>query len=110
MKDYLNFEGLTHFFNKLISKFVIKVDGKDLSTNDYTDEEKEKLSTIEGLPEVTLENNDDILQVVDGAWVIQSPATDEDIIDLMLDVDMMPVVQDADGAILVDSDNTILLT
>ena len=37
-------------------------------------------------------------------------ATDEDIIDLLLDVGMMPVVQDADGAILVDGDNTIILT
>ena len=37
-------------------------------------------------------------------------ATDQDIIDLMLDMDMMPVVQDSDGTILVDSDNTIILT
>lgn len=37
-------------------------------------------------------------------------ATDEDIIDLLLDMDMMPVVQDTDGTILVDSDNTIILT
>lgn len=36
-------------------------------------------------------------------------ATDKDIIDLMLDVDMMPVVQDSDGTILVDSDDTIIL-
>lgn len=36
-------------------------------------------------------------------------ATDGDIIDLMLDMDMMPVVQDADGTILVDNDNTIIL-
>lgn len=39
-----------------------------------------------------------------------SVATDQDIIELMLDMDMMPVVQDADGTILVDSDNTIILT
>lgn len=37
-------------------------------------------------------------------------ATDSDIIDLLLDMDMMPVVQDTDGTILVDSDNTIILT
>ena len=37
-------------------------------------------------------------------------ATDEDVIGLLLDMDMMPVVQDADGAILVDSDNIIILT
>lgn len=39
-----------------------------------------------------------------------SVATDQDIIELMLDMDMMLVVQDTDGTILVDSDNTIILT
>lgn len=112
MKDYLNFEGLSYFLNKLFDRFnqkVDKVDGKGLSTNDYTDEEKAKLFNIEGLPEVTIENNDDILQVVDGAWAIQSPATDEEIVEVMLEMDMMPIVQDADGTILVDNDNTIIL-
>ena len=37
-------------------------------------------------------------------------ATDEDIINLLLDMDIMPVVQDTDGTVLVDSDNTIILT
>lgn len=36
-------------------------------------------------------------------------ATDEEIIDMMLSIDMMPVVQDADGSILVDSDKAILM-
>ena len=36
-------------------------------------------------------------------------ATDEDIIDLMLEMGMMPVVQDTDGFILTDSDNAIIL-
>ena len=47
MKYYLNLEGLTHFLNRLLDKFVAKVDGKGLSTNDYTTEEKEKLAGIE---------------------------------------------------------------
>ena len=53
MKDYLNLNGLTYFVNKLLAKFtemlngkVDKVDGKGLSTNDYTTEEKEKLARI----------------------------------------------------------------
>lgn len=37
-------------------------------------------------------------------------ATDEDVIDLMLDMDLMPVVQDVDGTILIDSDNAIILS
>lgn len=37
-------------------------------------------------------------------------ATDDDIIELMLEMDVMPIVQDADGTILIDSDNTVILT
>ena len=36
-------------------------------------------------------------------------ATDEDIIDLMLKMDMLPIIQDSDGTVLVDSDNAIIL-
>lgn len=61
MHDYLNFEGLTHFGNKLASKFativdlskkVDKVSGKGLSTNDYSTSEKNKLSGIASGAEV----------------------------------------------------------
>ena len=37
MKDYLNFEGLTHFFNKLIDKFVVKSELTSI-TNEEVDE------------------------------------------------------------------------
>ena len=55
MKDYLNLEGLSHFLNKLLNKFatisdlskkVDKIEGKGLSSNDYTTTEKTKLSGI----------------------------------------------------------------
>lgn len=55
MKDYLNFEGLTHFFNKLLgvlSAKVDKVEGKGLSSNDYTADDKNKLSGISAGAEV----------------------------------------------------------
>lgn len=111
--SFLDKTGLSHLWTHILSRLngkVDKVEGKALSTNDYTNEEKAKLSNIEGLPEVTIENNDDILQVVDGSWTIQSPATDEEIIDMMLEVGIMPVVQDTDGTILIDNDDTIILT
>ena len=47
---YLNFDGLSHLIDKLkasIEKKVDKVEGKTLSTNDYTDIEKTKLAGIE---------------------------------------------------------------
>jgi len=84
MKDYLNLTGLSHFLDKLTGKFVAKVDGKGLSTNDYTTEEKEKLASL-------------VL------------ATDDDIIALMQEVDAFPVVMDESGAIMTDEDEAILL-
>ena len=47
---YLNETGLARFWNHILSKLSGKVDreeGKGLSTNDYTTEEKEKLASIE---------------------------------------------------------------
>lgn len=46
IKDYIN-EILTVELDKLIEAKVSKVAGKDLSTNDYTDAEKKKLSGID---------------------------------------------------------------
>lgn len=37
-------------------------------------------------------------------------STDEQIIETMLELDAFPIVQDTDGTILIDSDNSILLT
>lgn len=39
-------ENLQTFLNQLLGLFVQKTPGKDLSTNDYTTEEKEKLAAI----------------------------------------------------------------
>lgn len=40
-------ENLKTFLDQLLGVFVQKVDGKDLSTNDYTNDEKDKLADIE---------------------------------------------------------------
>ena len=49
MKKYLNLEVLTYFLNHLIDKFVAKEDSKGLSTNDYTNEDKDKLNNINAI-------------------------------------------------------------
>ena len=44
---YLDYDGLLYFWGKIKDKLnnkVDKVEGKDLSTNDYTTAEKEKLA------------------------------------------------------------------
>ena len=46
---FLNEQGLERLWTHLVAKLgnkVDKVSGKDLSTNDYTDEEKEKLTNM----------------------------------------------------------------
>lgn len=50
MAKFLDMDGLTYLWGQIkerLSGKVDKVDGKGLSTNDYTTEEKEKLNTIE---------------------------------------------------------------
>lgn len=45
--SFLNKTGLSFFWDKLKSYFVAQEDGKTLSSNDYTDEDKAKLDTID---------------------------------------------------------------
>ena len=44
-KKYLDENGLLYVWNKIKSNFVLKVKGKDLSTNDFTDDYKSKLDS-----------------------------------------------------------------
>lgn len=43
----LSYEGLKHFYQRLLNKFVSQEEGKGLSTNDYTSEEKNKVALID---------------------------------------------------------------
>jgi hypothetical protein len=45
-QNVLSYEGLKYFFQGLLNKFVSKEEGKGLSTNDFTTEEKEKLAAL----------------------------------------------------------------
>ena len=49
MHKYLNIEGLTTLIRKLKSIFVEKETGKGLSTNDYTDKDKERVTAVDKL-------------------------------------------------------------
>lgn len=46
MANFLDKAGLQYFWEKISSKFVLKVDGKVLSSNDFTNDEKAKLAGI----------------------------------------------------------------
>lgn len=54
---FLDKDGLLYFWQKIVNKFVAKEDGKGLSSNDFTDGEKTKLSGIaEGATKNTVED------------------------------------------------------
>ena len=54
---FLDANGLLYLWQKITSKFVAKEEGKGLSSNDYTSEEKTKLSGIStGANKTTVEN------------------------------------------------------
>lgn len=47
--------------------------------------------------------------VINLPFTVPEGATDEEIIDMMLELDILPTIVDADGSVLVDSDETIVL-
>ncbi len=65
-KKYLNQAGLAYFFQRLKEIFVLRVDGMGLSHNDFTDEMKDKLDTIDPTKYLTsVTNHDDSVEVFD---------------------------------------------
>lgn len=47
MNKYLNLEGLMSLISKIKSNYVERESGKELSTNDYTDEDKKRVAEID---------------------------------------------------------------
>lgn len=84
---FLDNNGVARLWHHIVSALntkVDKVDGKGLSTEDYTTTEKEKLASIEF-------------------------ATDEEIMARMLEDNIIPVVYTETGAVLSSGENTILM-
>ena len=52
--NFIDGNGLLYFWQRLKSVFVTQVSGKGLSTNDYTTDEKTKLSGVESGAEVNI--------------------------------------------------------
>ena len=64
---------------------------------------------VEEYSDILQKWKDDILAEVQ-QYVDESFSNDEDIVSMMLELDALPIVQDTDGTILIDSDKSILLT
>lgn len=48
---FLSKEGLNYFWQQICARFVVSENGKGLSTNDYTNEDKTKLTSLEAIEE-----------------------------------------------------------
>ena len=66
-------------------------------------------TVLEEYSDILQKWKDDILAEAQ-QYVDESFSNDEDIVSMMLELDALPIVQDTDGAILTDSDKSILLT
>lgn len=44
---FLDKAGFTHLWSKIAGKFVAKEEGKGLSSNDFTDDDKNKLDSLD---------------------------------------------------------------
>lgn len=90
---------------------VDKVEGMGLSTNDFTNEEKEKLAGIAEGAEVNVQSDWNVTDDSADDYIKNKPeiATDDDIIAMMQEIDAFPVVMDEDGSIMTDEDGSILL-
>lgn len=106
---FLDKDGLLYLWQKITNKFVLKVDGKNLSTNDFTDELKTKLAGIaEGANKTIVEDNLSSTSATNALSANQGKVLDEKIKainDGMADLgagDMLRSVYDIDGNGVVD--------
>lgn len=69
-------------------ELALKADKTDIVQSDWNETDENSLSFIKNKPEI---------------------ATDEEIIEMLAQEDMLPVVADADGSLLSDENNNVLL-
>lgn len=65
MSKYLDNTGLSYFWQKIKSTFVKQEAGKQLSSNDFTDEEKQKLASLSTDIIITAEDGTKFKLIID---------------------------------------------
>lgn len=79
-KGFLDGNGVLYLWQKIVNKFVAKVEGKGLSTNDYTTPEKTKLSGIaEGANKTVINNTLTSTSTIEALAAAQGKVLDEKI-------------------------------
>lgn len=108
--NFLDKNGLSYLWKNIITKFVKKEDGKGLSTNDYTTDEKTKLSSIaEGANKTTVEDSLTSTSTDNALSAYQGKVLSDKISSITTDLeelgagDMLKAVYDTDNNGKVDS-------
>ena len=94
----------------LINRKVDKVAGKGLSTNDFTNEEKEKLAGIESGAQVNVQSDWNETDETSMAYIQNKPVeeTEEDAMELLTEMGVIDPVTDEEGNVLTDENGSIL--
>lgn len=103
-------QALAHFWAHIVSQFVHKEDGKGLSTNDFTTEEKNKLASLGNITidtTLTVSNAAADAKIVGDLWRLV--ADDSDVIWLLAELGLMQRITDETGAVITDENGAILL-
>lgn len=103
---FLNKAGLERLWAHIILKLnhkVDKIDGKSLSTNDFTNEDKEKLNSI---------TQSDWAQTDETAmdFIKNKPyeETEDDALELLTEMGVLEATTNEEGFVLTDENNNIL--
>lgn len=103
-------QALAMFWEQIQVRFVKRENGKGLSTNDFTTEEKNKLASLENTTvdtTLTISNAAADAKTVGDLW--RAVADDNDVIWILAQLGLVQKLADETGAILTDEVGNILL-
>lgn len=103
-------QALAMFWEQIQVRFVKREDGKGLSTNDFTTEEKNKLASLENTTvdtTLTIEGAAADAKAVGDLWLAYPD--DDDLFWLLQQIGLVIHITDNTGAVLTDETGAILL-
>lgn len=100
-------EAIKHWVNGRLTNYVEIVKGKGLSTEDYTSEEKEKLSTVQAGAEKNAQPDWNEIDETQDSFILNKPDK-VCALELVSEMGVIEPVADENGAILTDENGSIL--
>lgn len=100
-------QALAMFWEQIQVQFVKRENGKGLSTNDFTTEEKNKLASIQAGAESNVQSDFNETDKTSMAFIKNKP-TKEDALLLAVETELIDPITDENGAIYTDLNGEIL--